>query len=241
MTVLILLDLGMLIFQILTGQRIVAPLGLMHFVIPGFVFARAIEPRPLAWPQVLLTTLAATIILGVVTGIASSVGPQGLDAWSVACVQLVVLIAAAVVWFDRRIRREPIWRRSPTRLTLGSAVFVSLGIAFGVVGVGIATRAARDAQSSAFVQFWSVPDAASGDILGVRNESGMDLRCEITIDRPDRSALQVHVGVVGNSLSWAAPLPRAGGTGQGPWDISLRCEGPDGSTFERQLTIIPSA
>jgi len=236
----ILLAVEVLAIQMVTNRPALGIVGLAFLAVPGFVISQAVGPRPLGWPQVLLTTLGMSIVLAVLIGIIVALSPHGLDASSVARVELVALVWAATIWLWRQVRGERSSVHAPLRVDHGSLLLIGLGLALACGGFLVASRAAQAQSYTGFVQFWSVPRGTGVDeILGVRNETGVALDCQVAIDRPDQPAYDWHIGAIDNGQDWLRPLPRIGATATGPWRISLRCAAPNGSTFDRRLSIDP--
>lgn len=242
MILIILLALGALAVQLVTDHPALGVVGLTLLAAPGFVISQALGPRRLGWPQVLLTTLGTSLALAVLAGIIVAISPHGLDASSVAAVELVALSAAATMWLWRLMRREVNWAPPRIRVGPGSLLLVVLGLALGSAGFVVATRAAQTQVNAGFVQFWSVPPRTGADeLLGVRNATGLALDCQVAIDRPDQPEYDWHIGAIDNGQAWLGQLPRYEVTDKRPWQISLHCAAGDGSTFDRRLSIDPPA
>ena len=241
-TLIILLALGALAVQLVADHPALGVVSLILLAVPGFAITQALGPRPLSWPQVLLTTLGTSLVLAVLTGIIVAISAHGLDASSVAAVELVALSAAATIWLWRLRRREVNWARPRIRVGPGSLLLVVLGLALGSTGFVVATRAAQDQTYPGFVQFWSVPPTTGADaLLGVRNATGLALDCQVAINRPDQLGYDWHIGAIDNGQTWLGQVPRTEVTDTRPWQISLHCAAPDGSTFDRRLSIDPPA
>jgi hypothetical protein len=244
-TLIILLALGALVVQLVADDPALGVVGLILLAVPGFAITQALGPRPRSWPQVLLTTLGTSLVLAVLTGVIVAISPYGLDASSVAAVELLALSAAATIWLWRRMRgemREVNRARPRIRVGPGSLLLVVLGLALGSTGFVVATRAAQDQTYPGFVQFWSVPPrTGAAELLGVRNATGLTLDCQVAINRPDQPEYDWHIGAIDNGRTWLGQLPRTEVTDSRPWQISLHCAAPDGSTFDRRLSLDPPA
>jgi hypothetical protein len=243
-TLIILLALGALAVQLVADQPALGVVSLILLAVPGFAITQALGPRPPSWPQVLLTTLGASLVLAVLTGIIAAMSAHGLDASSVAAVELVALSAAATIRLWRlmrgQMRSEMNWARPRIGVRSGSLLLVVLGLALGSAGFVVATRAAQDQTYPGFVQFWSVlPRTGADELLGVQNVTGLALDCQVTINRPDQPVYDWDIGAVGNGQTWLGQLPRTEVTDTRPWQISLHCAAPDGSAFDRRLSIDP--
>ena len=271
-TLIILLALGAVAVQLVTDQPPLGVVSLILLPVHGFVITQALGPRPLSWPQVLLTTLGTSLVLAVLAGIIAAISAHGLDASSVAGVELVALLGAAIIWLWRLRRGElnlarrklgdqrryehavflgshgqpdlsaPPSRRPRIRVRTGSLLLVVLGLGLGSAGFVVATRAAQDQIYPGFVQFWSVPPRAGAEeLLGVRNVTGLALDCQVAIDRPNQPEYDWHIGAIDTGQAWLGQLPRTAVPDTGPWQISLHCAAPNGSTFDRRLSIDPPA
>lgn len=241
-TVIIGFGFGALAFQLVTDHPPLGVVSLILLVVPGFAMSQAFAPRPLSWPQALLTTLGASLVLAVLTGIIAALSAHGLDASSVAAVELVTLSVAAIGWLWRLRLGRANWAPRVATVGPGSLLLVVLGLALGSAGFVVATRGAQDATYPGFVQFWSVPPGTGADaLLGVRNATGLALDCQVAINRPDQPEYDWHIGAIDNGQAWLGQLPRTEVTDTGPFQISLHCAAPDGSTFDRRLSIDPPA
>jgi hypothetical protein len=241
-TLLILVTLGLLAVQLVTNQPALGGVGLVLLLVPGFVVSQALGPRPLGWPEGLLTTLGASLVLAVLAGIIAALLPHGLDASSVAAVELVALSAASTIWLVRLMGHDVTWGRLRISVGPGSLLLVVVGLALGSAGFIVAVRGAQDQTYTSFVQLWSVPPTSGADqLLGVRNLTGIAVDCEAVILRPGQPEYDWHIGAVANGQSWLGPLPRRDGSSPGLWQISVHCAAPDGSTFDRRLSIDPPA
>jgi len=229
-----------LVIQIGTDRPALGVFGVALLAVPGFVVSQAVGPRPLGWPQVLLTTLGTSLVLAVLTGVIVALLPVGLEASSVAAAQLAALALGAAIWLWRQARGARRPAPSPIHVRRGSLLLVGLGLALGTGGFVVASRAAQTQASVGFVQFWSVArTTGDDDALGIRNETGLALDCQVAIDRPDQPRYDLHIGAIDDGQTWLGPLPRAEGTDARPWQLSLHCAASGGSTFDRRLSIDP--
>jgi hypothetical protein len=241
-TLLILVTLGLLAVQLVTNQPALGGVGLVLLLVPGFVVSQALGPRPLGWPEGLLTTLGASLVLAVLAGIIAALMPRGLDASSVAAVELVAFSAVSTLWLLRLVGNNVHWARPRISVEPASLLLVVGGLALGSAGFIVAVRGAQDQTHTSFVQLWSVPPLSGGSqVLGLRNVTGLALDCQVVIDRPALPEYDWHIGAIANGQSWLGQLPRPEGSNLGSWQISARCAAPDGSTFDRRLSIDPPA
>jgi hypothetical protein len=236
----ILVSVGALMVQLITNRPAIGPAGLVLLAVPGFVISQAIAPRLVGWPHVLVTTLATSLVLAVLTGIMVAISPYGLDSSSVAIVELVVLLSAATVWLRDQILGQPSYSGAPIRVASGSLALIGLGLTLGTAGFFVATLAAQDQVNAGFVQFWSVPPRTGTDqVLGVRNATGVPLDCHVAVDRPDEPRYDWDIGAIDDGQAWLGQLPQDGGADTRPWQISLHCASQHGAIFDRRLTIEP--
>jgi hypothetical protein len=227
--------------QLAFDRPALGALGLLLLAVPGYAISRSIGPRPSSWPEILLVTLGATLAIMVVGGALAGLSPAGLDARTIAVVELVVLAAIAIAWLGR-ISRGRVGRRQPggRRIALGSLFLAGVGLVLAGAGVAVATRAAQDQQRPGFVQFWSLPARPSiGASVGVRNMSGVPLDCAVTIDRPDRLGLAWNAGRVAQGQTVLGLLPQAEADETAPWRLALSCTGAGDAPIERQVSIEP--
>jgi hypothetical protein len=227
--------------QLVADRPVFGVVGLLLIAVPGFAIGQAVGPRPLSWPEVLLTTLGASLVVAVLAGVLVSLLPAGLDSSSVASVELAVLAAASAVWLRRKPRRWAVRARTTMRIAPGSALLVTAGVALAGAGFIVALRSEENQVQAPFVQLWSVAPAAGTEAqLGVRNATGVLLDCGVTIVRPNVPAYQFRIGAIEDGQVWLRPLLRAEDQ-TGTWRIELHCAGPEGTTFDRRLTINPPA
>ena len=242
MTLLISLTLGLLAIQLVTNQPLLGGLGLVLLLMPGFAVSQALGPRLLGWPEVLLTTLGAALALAVLSGVIAALLPPGLNASSVAAVEIVAMSVASTTWLVRLTGGDLRWVRPRITVRPGSLLLVVAGLALGSAGFIVAVRGAQDQAQTSFVQLWSLPPASGGgQTLGLRNATGVAIDCQAVILRPGEPAYNWPIGAVANGQSWLGQLPQNDGSGSGLWQISVHCTGPDGSTFDRRLNIDPPA
>jgi hypothetical protein len=238
----ILVSVGALVVQLLTNHPAIGPAGLVLLAVPGFVISQAITPRRLGWPHVLLTTLATSLVLAVLIGIMVAISPYGLDSSSVANVELVVLLLAATIWLGNWERGQPSLSHVRIRVPPGPFFLIGLGLTLGGVGFFVATQAAQGQVSAGFVQLWSVPPRTGTDqLVGVRNATGAPLSCQVAIDRPGEPRYEWEIVAIDDGQTWQRKLPENASADPRPWEISLLCASPQGSRFDRRLTIDPPA
>lgn len=242
LSVLLVVALAAFALQLAFDQPVAGVLGLLLLAVPGYAISRTIGPRPSSWPEILLVTLGATLAIAVLGGTVAGLSPAGLDARTIAIVEVAVLAAIAIAWLRRVLRgRISLTGRLPGhRVALGSLFFAGLGLVLGGAGVVVATRAAQDQQRPGFVQFWSLPARPSiGASVGVRNLSGGPLACTVTIDRADRQGLEWNAGAVAQGQTVLGLLPPAEADETAPWRLELSCSGAGDAPIERQVTIEP--
>ena len=231
-----------LLVQLLTNHPAIGPAGLVLLAVPGFVISQAVTPRRLGWPHVLVMTLATSFVLAVLIGIVVGLSPYGMDSSSVAGVELVVLLLAATIWLGSQKRRHPNFSGARLRVAPGSLALIVLGFTLGGAGFVVATRAAAGQVNAGFVQLWSVPPRTGTDqLVGVRNATGAPLDCQVAIDRPGEPRYDWDIGAIDDAQAWQGKLPRNESGDTRPWEISLHCVSPQGSIFDRRLTIDPPA
>jgi hypothetical protein len=241
-TLLILLTLGVLVVQLVTNRPAIGGSGLIVLLVPGFVASQALSPRPLSWPEVLLTTLGASFVLAVLAGIIAALLPYGLDASSVAAIELVAFSAVSTIWLLRLMGGNVGWSRPRISVRPGSLMLVVVGLVLGSAGFIVAVRGAQDQPQTSFVQLWSVPPpSGESQVLGLRNATGSAIDCQLLMDRAGQPEYDWHVSALANGQSWLGQLPRRDASSAGTWQISAHCTGPNGSTFDRRLSIDPPA
>jgi hypothetical protein len=263
--------LAALALQIASNQPVLGSFSLVVLAATGLAISQLLGPRPLGWPQVVLTTLGTTLVLLVLAGTVSAESTPGLDARGVAMVELVALASAAGVWGWRtRRRRQRVSRavtvkvatrrrqhaslseadsssrghRRPVEIRLGpgSVLLTIVGIVLGFTGLLVAKVAAENQAYAGFVQFWSVPPTVGADaLMGIRNGAGQALDCEISLTRAGQPEFDWHVGQIGNGESWLGQLPRPSALEGASWQLSLHCAGANGATYDRRLNIDPPA
>jgi hypothetical protein len=242
MAVLIVLAGCALIVQLITDRPSLGGFGLILLAVPSLVLARALGPRPLAWPQVVLVTLGGSLVLAVLTAVLTALSAHGLDASSFAAGQLLALAGAVGLWLLRVRRGESNVVRLSLRVKPGSVVLVVVGLVLGAAGFFVAKSAAEDHAAEAFIQFWSVPPTTAGpQVIGVRNDGDLTVNCQVTIDRPDKPDIDLLVGPIDAGQAWGGSLPPKVAPDPGPWQLRLHCSTADGQTFDRRLTIDPPA
>lgn len=231
---------GALAIQWITNRPALGIAGLLLLAVPGFVISRAFGVRALDWPQILLATIGTSLVLAVLIGIVLAISPYGLNASSVAAIELLAAIAAVIPWLWYRSYGDRTPARLPIRFAPGSLLLVSLGLGLGGAGFVVATRAADDQDYARFVQFWSVPATTGADqLMGVRNSTGFSIDCEVAIDGPHQTTYNWRIGAIDNGQAWLGQLPLAEAPDAGRLDISLHCAASDGSTFNRRLSANP--
>jgi hypothetical protein len=241
-SLLLVVSLVALALQLIGGGPVAGALGLVLLAVPGYAISRTIGPRPLGWPEVLMVALGAALTLTVLVGIIAGLTPAGLDSRTIATVELLILAAISIAWFKREFRGgvEASAGRPSTRIALGTLLLGGLGVILAGTGFVVAMRAAQDQQHPGFVQFWTLPARPSaGASVGVRNLSGVELDCAVTIDRPDREGLSWNAGRVMPGQTVTGPLPPAEPAETAPWRLALECTGATGAVIERQVSINP--
>jgi hypothetical protein len=242
-TLLISLTLGLLAIQMVTNEPPFGSLGLILLVMPGFAISQALGPRPFGWPEVLLTTLGAAIVLAVLSGVIAALLPRGLTASSVAAVEIVAMSAASTTWLVRLAGgSDRTWVRSRITVRPKSLLLVVAGLALSIAGFMVAVRGEEQDAQTSFVQLWSVsPTSGVAQTFGLRNATGVAIDCEAAILRPGEPAYDSPIGTVANGQSWLGQLPERDGSRAGLWQINVHCTGPDGTVFDRRLNINPPA
>jgi hypothetical protein len=239
---LISLTLGLLAIQLVTDQPPLGGLGLIQLLMPGFAISQALGPRLLGWPEVLLTTLGAALALAVLSGVIAALSPRGLDASSVAAVEIVAMAVASTTWLVRLAGGD--LRRVRPRIIVrpGSVLLLVAGLGLGSAGFIVALRGEQSEAQTSFVQLWSLPPASGGaQSLGLRNATGVGIDCQAMILRPGEPTYDLPIGAVADGQSWLGQLPQREGSGPGLWQISVHCAGADGSIFDRRLNVDPPA
>jgi len=259
---LVAVSMGALAAQLVLGRDL-GPLGLVVLLVPGFAIVEALRNGPLPWADRLLAGLTAAVVIAMAAGIGTALAPRGLDASSVAVVELGALVAAVLVPGFRRRRSAvepeaaPVARPAhahpapahpapgarPERarvLRPASLAFVVLGLVLGGAGFAVATRAEATQDFGAFVQFWSLPSSPGhAALVGVRNATGESLTCVIAIDRPGQEGAVTNVPTLADGQTFSASLPSGQASEVAPWQLILHCTGTDGQAFDRQLAIDP--
>jgi hypothetical protein len=228
--------------QLIAGRPVLGPLGLLLLGVPGFVISQAARPVPLSWPEVALVTLGTTLITTILVGIVAALSPRGLNATTAAATELVPLALAAVLVArstPNRARRA----RIQIRVRPASVLAVWAGLTLALAGFFVAARAAETQdQQTSVMQFWTVASATDGEPgLGLRNATGASLDCSITVSRPRLPEVDLDVGTVDDGQSWSGALPARDLADGSRWQISLHCDGPDGSAVQRRLFVDPAA
>jgi hypothetical protein len=226
--------------QVALDRPVLGGLGLLLFVLPGYAIVRSTGPRPLAWPEVVLAVLGATLAITVLAGVVAGLLPSGLQAGSVAILELLLLAAIAIIRLRGEGWEERSWRQVRRPLAIGGIVLAGAGATLAAAGLGIAARAATEQAYPGFVQFWSLPPAgAAAASVGIRNLSGSPLSCGVAIDRPDRPGLTWQAGDLAPGQGVVGSLPRAEPGEAASWRLALTCVDPAGQAIERQLSILP--
>jgi hypothetical protein len=228
--------------QLITGRPVLGPLGLLLLGVPGFVISQTARPVPLSWPEVALVTLGTTLITTILVGIVAALSPRGLNATTAAATELVPL-ALAAVFVARSTPHRARRARIQIRVRPGSVLAVWAGLTLALAGFFVAARAAEtQQQQTSVMQFWTVASATGGEpVLGLRNATGANLDCSITVSRPKLPEVDLDVGAVGDGQSWSGALPARDVTDASRWQISLHCDGADGSAVQRRLFVDPAA
>jgi hypothetical protein len=226
------------LIQVITGRPPIGALTIALFVIPALIATVALAPSSWAWPEMTLVTLGWTLAQVTLTGLITALSPHGLNASSVAAVQLVAVAVTTAGWLWRS--RPPRWPTLSIRLHPGSILIVAIGVALGATGIAVASQAAQEQDYETFVQFWSVPTTSGeGQLVGIRNATSLRLDCAVTLDRPSQPAYNWPVQGLNSGQAWQSQLPRSTVPTTGPWQLTLHCAGPDGSLIDRRLIIDP--
>src|SRR5439155_24935749 len=159
------------------------------------------------WPERLLSAAALVLVVSIFTGIIAALSPRGVDAATVAAVELVVLALAAVarLWRRPRNRRAAAGtdlpvprpaRRPRLGIGRGSVAIVVLGVLLGAAGFAVATRSAQAQDVPEVLQFWSIPGPSGHTEVVVDDRSTISVTCAMTITRPSSQPVPVEVGVL---------------------------------------------
>jgi hypothetical protein len=237
--------------QIVLGRDLVGPFGLLVLLAPPLALATMLGAGRRAWPERLLVCLALAVALTVLAGILAALSPKGLDARSVAAVELGLLAAAIVVGIGPgadRARRRPGSTKgrapAPLRALVGNASSIALvlgGVALAGVAYAMATQAANAQTAVGVVQFWSTPAAADRPAqVGMANRTADTLSCSVLITRRGHGTARVTISPLAPGQSWTSGLPPAEASETALWQLDLTCKGaPD--QIQRRLLIDPPA
>jgi hypothetical protein len=256
--------LAVILAELLTNRPALGPLGFLVLIVPPALLVDELGGRRLPRAERLFVTIVGGVILALLTGIAAALSPRGLDTAAVAVVELGALAAALLLWLPGRGARHrtdvqvdgyrvartapesPTLRVSRTlrmsRSAVVSLVLVVAGLGLAGGGFAVAAWAAQAQVYAGFVQLWSLPPAAGGNqTVGVRNQEGGPVTCDVTLIRPGQPFLVGHVGTLAAGQEWTTTLPAAAAGQTGPWQLSLSCTDVSGAKIGRQLTINPPA
>lgn len=243
---LVVIGTALLLFQIILNRAILGPVGLIGLMVPAIAVVRAVGGGPVGWPERVLAAIAVGMAVAVLAGVLTALSPRGLDASSVAVIELAVA-AAAVLVVNRRA--APIAHRH--RLAVGTLLrrradgrawtLAASGLVLALAGVAVASWAAASQQYGGYVQFWSEPaTSTTAASVSVVNASGAPMSCDIAIERTGGGEI-LHAGVLAEGQGWSAPLPRASAGETAPWLLDLICSSPGASPVYRQLSVDPPA
>jgi hypothetical protein len=249
MPALIGIGLAILVGQLVLDEPIAGPLGLLGLLPAAIAIVRVLGGGSVSAPERALAVTAATLLVAVFAGIVTALSPRGLDATSVAAVELGVTVAAGVAG---RLRQRPGAVGRPRRLgrwairfgdirgSAGPWALIAGGALLGLAGFGLATWSAATQDYGGFVQFWSLPASAGrAATVGIMNSSGRSLTCDVAIDRPGQGPFLTHAGLVADGQGWTADLPTAQPGETAPWQVYLECTSPDANPLYRLLKIDP--
>jgi hypothetical protein len=235
--------------ELVDGRSGLGPLALPVLLIPGLALAVALGASPRRWPERLITGAALVLVVGVLTGIVASLSSRGLNAETVAAIELLVLGVAAVIWVWRRPRTAPpvgsarlgpaSTSRQPTAAGAGSVAMVVLGILIGAAGFAVATRSAQAQDVAEVLQFWSVPGAGGHTDIGIDDRSTSAVTCTVTISRVAHQPVAFQVGALAPGQQWLGQLPPADPAEVGSWHLLLSCTASSGQLIQRSLTVGP--
>jgi hypothetical protein len=135
-----------LVGQMVAGRDLIGPLGTLVLPVPALALAAMLGATRRAWPERLLTCLALIVALLVLAGIVAALSPRGLDARSVAAVELGLVAAAVVAWVglgaDRSRDRSDTRAPASAGRQAGASAAASAGTRAGVSALSSPT--ARD-------------------------------------------------------------------------------------------------
>lgn len=240
---------AVLVAQLLLGRQPLGLAGALVLLLTGVVLMAALGVSRISRVERILAAVSLGLASTVLVGVAAALSPQGLDARSVAVVELGLLAAAFLAWVVRgsggrrpRVRSTGDVGPPPAGRGIagaGTVLLVGLGLALAAVGYGIATRAAHAQDYGGFVQFWSTP-AASGRPaeVGIGNQTRDVLACAIEITRPAHGGASVLIDAIQPGQPRLAALPVADASETEPWQLTLRCSGA-AQPIERRLLIDP--
>jgi hypothetical protein len=237
--------------QMVLGRDVVGPFGLLVLPAPALALAAMLGAGRRAWPERLLVCLALVVALSVLAGILAALSPKGLDARSVAAIELGLLAAAVVIGIGRgadraRSRSGSTRGRTPAPrgrfvVNISSVALVLGGVALGGVAYAMATQAASAQADVGVVQFWSTPAGGGRPAqVGMANQTGGTLSCSVTITRRGHGTARVTISPLAPGQSWTSGLPSADASETALWQLDLACSGaPD--QIQRHLLIDPPA
>ena len=235
-----------LVLQVVFDRAVLGPLGLVGLVVPAIAVVRSIGRRGVGLPERVLATLTIAVVVAVLAGVLTAFSPRGLDASSVAVIELAVTVAAILVSSRRggsvvRRRARPAKVEDRDQGPLDGWAVAGIGLILGLAGVEIAIWAAATQPSQGYIQFWSVPPTgSSAATVNVWNASGAPASCDVSIDRSGASQI-IHGGTLADGQGWTAPLPSAAAGDTTPWHLYLECTSPGANPVYRQLLIDPPA
>jgi len=246
---------AVLVAQLIIGRDPLGLVGLATLIVPGIALTAALGASGASRPERLLAAVSLSLALTVLTGVVAALSPQGLDARSVAVVELGILGASFLAWLVRRWENRRRTKRvaAPAanraggtgrghRLVgvgAGTAGLVVLGLLLGGAGYAVAARTAQTQDYGGFVQFWSTPpEPGRPPEVSVVNQTNFTLACSIEVARPGRGGASVFIDALAPGQPWVAQLPSADPGETAAWQLGLRCTGaPD--PIERRLRIDP--
>lgn len=155
---------------------------------PGYALTAAVfAARPLNGEERLLFSLALSLVVSVLGGLALHWSPWGLATAAWAGFLAGVTLGAGVVAVRRRRRRPEAARRLSLGLTINHCVLLGLAALATIGALGVATNGATAPPTTGFTQLWLLPaDPIDQDALRL-GVASMELeatryRLEVTAD-----------------------------------------------------------